>query len=197
MEKYLENAKTILFEYGPNVLYALGLLIIGLFLIKKLVKFTKKIMSSRKVDITLQNFLINIVSVGLKLLLLIAVISKLGIDTTAIAATLAAAGLGVGLALQGALSNLAGGVLIIVFKPFKIGDLVDAHDELGIVKHINIFTTQIVTPDNKRVIIPNGTLANSNIINYSAEGKLRVDLTIGVGYDEDIKQTKKRCYWMF
>lgn len=191
MEKYLENAKTFLFEYGPNVLYALGLLIVGLFLIKKLVKFTKKIMSSRKVDITLQNFLINIVSVGLKLLLLVAVISKLGIDTTAIAATLAAAGLGVGLALQGALSNLAGGVLIIVFKPFKIGDLVDAHDELGIVKDINIFTTQILTPDNKRIIIPNGTLANSNIINYSAEGKLGVDLTIGVGYDEDIKQTKK------
>ncbi|MDA0316867.1 MAG: mechanosensitive ion channel [Bacteroidetes bacterium] len=191
MEKYLENAKTFLFEYGPNVLYALGLLIVGLFLIKKLVKFTKKIMSSRKVDITLQNFLINIVSVGLKLLLPVAVISKLGIDTTAIAATLAAAGLGVGLALQGALSNLAGGVLIIVFKPFKIGDLVDAHDELGIVKDINIFTTQILTPDNKRVIIPNGTLANSNIINYSAEEKLGVDLTIGVGYDEDIKQTKK------
>ena len=123
MEKYLENAKTILFEYWPNVLYALGLLIIGLFLIKKLVKFTKKIMSSRKVDITLQNFLTNIISVGLKLLLLVAVISKLGIDTTAIAAALAAAGLGDGLALQGALSNLAGGVLIIVFKPFKLGIL--------------------------------------------------------------------------
>ena len=172
------------------MLYALGILLVGLFLIKKLVVFVKKIMSSRKVDITLQNFLINIISVGLKLLLIIAVISKLGIDTTAIAAALAAAGLGVGLALQGALSNLAGGVLIIVFKPFKIGDLVDAHNEIGVVKDINIFTTQIVTPDNKRVIIPNGTLANSNIINYSAEGKLRVDLTIGVGYDEDIKQTK-------
>ena len=191
MEKYLEKAKTILIEYGPNVLYALGLLIVGLFLIKKVVNFTKKIMSSRKVDITLQNFLTNIISIGLKLLLIVAVISKLGIDTTAIAAALAAAGLGVGLALQGALSNLAGGVLIIVFKPFKIGDLVDAHDEIGIVKDINIFTTQIVTPDNKRVIIPNGTLANSNIVNYSAEGKLRVDLTIGVGYDEDIKETKK------
>ena len=190
MEKYLQTAKSLLFEYGPNVLYALGLLLVGLFVIKKLVVFVKKIMSSRKVDITLQNFLINIISVGLKLLLIIAVISKLGIDTTAIAAALAAAGLGVGLALQGALSNLAGGVLIIVFKPFKIGDLVDAHNEIGVVKDINIFTTQIVTPDNKRVIIPNGTLANSNIINYSAEGKLRVDLTIGVGYDEDIKQTK-------
>ena len=168
MEKYLQTAKSLLFEYGPNVLYALGLLLVGLFVIKKLVVFVKKIMSSRKVDITLQNFLINIISVGLKLLLIIAVISKLGIDTTAIAAALAAAGLGVGLALQGALSNLAGGVLIIVFKPFKIGDLVDAHNEIGVVKDINIFTTQIVTPDNKRVIIPNGTLANSNIINYSA-----------------------------
>lgn len=190
MEKYLEKAKTILIEYGPNVLYALGLLIFGLFLIKKVVNFTKKIMSSRKVDTTLQNFLTNIISIGLKLLLIVAVISKLGIDTNAIGAALAAAGLGVGLALQGALSNLAGGVLIIVFKPFKIGDLVDAHDEIGIVKDINIFTTQIVTPDNKRVIIPNGTLANSNIVNYSAEGKLRVDLTIGVGYNEDIKEKK-------
>ena len=191
MEKYLEKAKTILIEYVPNVLYALGLLIVGLFLIKKVVNFTKKIMSSRKVDITLQNFLTNIISIGLKLLLIVTAISKLGIDTTAIAAALGAAGLGVGLALQGALSNLAGGVLIIVFKPFKIGDIVDAHDEIGIVKDINIFTTQIVTPDNKRVIIPNGKLANSNIVNYSAESKLRVDLTIGVGYNEDIKETKK------
>jgi small conductance mechanosensitive channel len=194
MENYLEKAKELLIEYGPNVLYAFVLLIVGLFFIRKTTSFTKKIMSSRNVDITLQNFLSNIISVGLKLLLIVAVVSKLGIDTTAIAAALAAASLGVGLALQGALSNLAGGVLIIVFKPFKLGDLVDAHDEIGVVKDINIFTTQIVTPDNKRVIIPNGTLANSNIVNYSAEGKLRVDLTIGVGYDEDIKETKKVLY---
>lgn len=190
MEKYLEKAKTILIEYGPNVIYALGLLIVGLFIIKRVVRFAKKIMTSRNVDITLQTFLSTMIGVGLKLLLIIAVVSKLGIDTTAIAAALAAASLGVGLALQGALSNLAGGVLIIIFKPFKIGDLVEAHDEIGVVKDITIFTTQIVTPDNKRVIIPNGTLANSNIINFSSEGKLRVDLTIGVGYDEDIKETK-------
>ena len=187
MEKHLEKAKTILIEYGPNVIYALGLLIVGLFIIKRVVRFAKKIMTSRNVDITLQTFLSTMIGVGLKLLLIIAVVSKLGIDTTAIAAALAAASLGVGLALQGALSNLAGGVLIIIFKPFKIGDIVEAHDEIGVVKDITIFTTQIVTPDNKRVIIPNGTLANSNIINFSSEGKLRVDLTIGVGYDEDIK----------
>ena len=138
MEKYLEKAKTILIEYGPNVIYALGLLIVGLFIIKRVVRFAKKIMASRNVDITLQTFLSTMIGVGLKLLLIIAVVSKLGIDTTAIAAALAAASLGVGLALQGALSNLAGGVLIIIFKPFKIGDLVEAHDEIGVVKDITI-----------------------------------------------------------
>lgn len=147
-------------------------------------------MRSKGVEETLQNFLAKIISIRLKILLTIATISVLGIDTTAIAAAMAAVGLGVGLALQGALSNLAGGVLIIIFRPFKIGGLVEAQEEIGVVKDISFFTTQIVTPDNKRVIIPNGTLANSNIVNLSSEGKLRVDLTIGVGYDEDIKQTK-------
>ena len=121
---------------------------------------------------------------------MVAVISKLGVDTTALAAVMAAASLGIGLALQGALANFAGGVLIILFKPFRVGNVVDVQGEIGVVKNIEIFTTQILTPTGKRVIIPNGTLANSNIINISAEGKLRVDLTIGVGYDENIKQTK-------
>lgn len=147
-------------------------------------------MQLKGVEITLQSFLIKCFSVLLKILLVVAVISTLGIDTTAIAAILAAAGLGIGLALQGALSNLAGGVLIILFKPFKIGDLINAQDEVGVVKEIKIFTTDIVTPDNKRVVIPNGALANNNIVNFSAEGKLRVDLIIGVGYEENIKQTK-------
>jgi len=147
-------------------------------------------MQLKGVEITLQSFLIKCFSVLLKILLLVAVISTLGIDTTAIAVILAAAGLVIGLALQGALSNLAGGVLIILFKPFKIGDLINAQDEVGVVKEIKIFTTYIVTPDNKRVVIPNGALANNNIVNFSAEGKRRVDLIIGVGYEENIKQTK-------
>ena len=147
-------------------------------------------MQLKGVEITLQSFLIKCFSVLLKILLLVAVISTLGIDTTAIAAILAAAGLGIGLALQGVLSNLAGGVLIILFKPFKISDLINAQDEVGVVKEIKIFTTDIVTPDNKRVVIPNGALANNNIVNFSAEGKLRVDLIIGVEYQENIKQTK-------
>jgi small conductance mechanosensitive channel len=190
MEQYLQSAKALMLTYGPKVLSAILLLIIGLFLIKKLLHLFKKRMQLKGVEITLQSFLIKCFSVLLKILLLVAVISTLGIDTTAIAAILAAAGLGIGLALQGALSNLAGGVLIILFKPFKIGDLINAQDEVGVVKEIKIFTTDIVTPDNKRVVIPNGALANNNIVNFSAEGKLRVDLIIGVGYEENIKQTK-------
>ena len=190
MEKYLTLLKDLLLEYSPKALYALGLLIIGLYAIKFIIRLILKLLKARKVDDTLQAFLGNLLGWGLKALLIVAVISKLGIDTTAIAAVMADAGLGLGLALQGALGNFAGGVLIILFKPFKVGDLVDAQGEIGTVKDIDIFTTQILTPTNKRIIIPNGTLANSNITNLSAEGKLRVDLTIGVGYDEDIKKTK-------
>ncbi len=190
MEKYLTLLKDLLVEYSPKVLYALGLLIVGLYAIKFVIRLIKKLLNVRHVDETLQTFLGNLLGWGLKALLLVAVISKLGVDTTALAAVMAAAGLGLGLALQGALGNFAGGVLIILFKPFKVGDLVDVQGEIGTVKDIEIFTTQILTPNNKRVIIPNGTLANSNIINLSAEGKLRIDLTIGVGYNEDIKQAK-------
>lgn len=191
MEKYLTTAKNLLLEYSPKVLYALVLLIIGWYVIKFILRIINKLLNSRHVDNTLQAFLSNLLSWGLKALLLIAVISKLGVDTTALAAAMAAASLGLGLALQGSLANFAGGVLIILFKPFKVDDLIDAQGEIGVVKDIQLFTTQIITPSNKRVIIPNGTLANSNIINLSAEGTLRIDLTIGVGYDEDIKQTKK------
>jgi small conductance mechanosensitive channel len=191
MEKYLTTAKDLLLEYSPKVLYALALLIVGLYAIKFILRLINKLLNSRHVDNTLQAFLSNLLGWGLKAVLLIAVISKLGIDTTALAAVMAAAGLGLGLALQGSLANFAGGVLIILFKPFRVDDLIDAQGEIGVVKDIQLFTTQILTPSNKRVIIPNGTLANSNIVNLSAEGTLRVDLTIGVGYSEDIKKTKE------
>ena len=190
MEKYLIPVKNLLLEYSPKVLYAFLILIIGLYAIKLFLRIINKILNSRHVDKTLQTFLGNLLGWGLKALLLIAVISELGIDTTALAAVVAAAGLGLGLALQGSLANFAGGILIILFKPFKVDDLINAQGEIGVVKEIQLFTTQILTANNKRVIIPNGALANNNIVNLSAEGTLRVDLTIGVGYDEDIKKTK-------
>lgn len=190
MNTYFEQLKQLIIDYAPKVLSALIILIIGLIAIRIIVKLVKKIMQKRGVDQTLQKFLGNLLSWTLNLLLFITVISKLGVATTSFAAVIAAAGLAIGLALQGSLSNFAGGTLIMLFKPFKVGDLIEAQGELGVVKNIQIFTTQLVNPTNKLVILPNGALSNGNIINYSAEGQLRVDLTIGIGYDEDIKAAK-------
>ncbi|MRH99925.1 mechanosensitive ion channel [Kriegella sp. EG-1] len=178
-------------EYGPKVIGAILIYIIGSWIISKLIGVLRKGMLKKDYDESLQKFLLNLVSWALKIFLIIMVISKLGVETTSFAAIIAAAGLAIGLALQGSLSNFAGGVLLIIFKPYKIGDLVEAQGTLGVVKEIEIFTTKLVTPDNKLAIVPNGAMANGNIINYTAEGKMRVDTVIGVGYDEDIKKTKE------
>lgn len=191
IKEYLDKLVNLIVEYSPSVIYALVLLIVGLLIIGLITKGVKKVMAKRGLDVTLQKFLGDLFNWTLKVLLIIAVISKLGIETTSFAAILAAAGLAVGLALQGSLSNFAGGALLMIFRPIKVGDLIEAQGELGVVKEIQIFTTHITTPTNKLVIIPNGSLSNGNITNYSAEGKLRVDLTIGVSYDSDIKQTKE------
>jgi len=190
MEKYLVKAEALFVDYAPKIATALAILIIGLFAIGLLVKMSKKIMKKAGVDITLQKFLGNLLSWALKILLIVTVISQLGVETTSFAAILAAAGLAIGLALQGSLANFAGGVLIMIFKPFKLGDLVEAQGEIGVVKEIEIFTTKLTGLSNKEIIIPNGSLSNGNIINYTSEGTRRVDLIIGVSYDADIKQTK-------
>lgn len=176
---------------AKNVIVAFLILIIGLWFAKKIVKITQKIMAKRGVDITLQTFLGDLFGWTLKILIFITAISQIGIETTSFIAILGAAGLAVGLALQGSLANFAGGALIMIFKPFKVGDLIEAQGEIGVVKEIQIFVTKIISPGNKLVIIPNGILSNGNIKNYTEEGKLRVDLTFGVGYDEDIKKTKE------
>jgi small conductance mechanosensitive channel len=191
MEEYIKEFKAVLIEYAPKIVTALVLLIVGLFLIKFMINSAKKIMNKRGVDITLQKFLGNLVSWVLKVLLFVVVISKLGIETTSFAAIIAAAGLAVGLALQGSLANFAGGVLIMIFKPFRIGDLIEAQGEIGVVKDIQIFTTKLIGLSNKEIIIPNGVLSNGTILNYTTEGTRRVDLVIGVSYDADIKKTKE------
>ena len=190
MEKYLEIAEGFLMKYGPKVLTALAILIIGLFVINILIKMSKKVMNKANIDLTLQKFLGNLLSWALKILLIVTVITQLGVETTSFAAILGAAGLAVGLALQGSLANFAGGVLIMIFKPFKLGDLIEAQGEVGVVKEIEIFTTKLTGLSNKEIIIPNGSLSNGNIVNYTTEGTRRVDLVIGVSYDADIKQTK-------
>ncbi|MGY0407874.1 MAG: mechanosensitive ion channel family protein [Polaribacter sp.] len=190
MVEYIEIIKSKIIEYAPKVLMALAMLLIGLLIIKLIVNTSKKILKKQGVDISLEKFLGNLLNWALKILLFITVIAKLGVETASFAAILAVAGLSVGLALQGSLSNFAGGVLIMIFKPFTIGDLIEAQGEIGVVKEIEIFTTKLTGLSNKEIIIPNGTLSNGNIVNYSTEGTRRVDLVFGVSYDSDIKQTK-------
>lgn len=177
-------------EFGPKLITAILIYWIGSWIIKKIMKFVKKGFTKSKYDESLQRFLLNLISWALKIFLVIIVISQLGVETTSFAAIIAAAGLAIGMALQGSLANFAGGVLIMIFKPYKIGDLIEAQGELGSVKEIEIFTTKLITPQNKLAIIPNGAMANGNIINYTAEGLMRVDMTIGIGYGEDIKKAK-------
>ncbi|HLT52949.1 MAG TPA: mechanosensitive ion channel domain-containing protein [Flavobacteriaceae bacterium] len=191
MEKYLEKLKTIVLDYSPKILMALAILIIGLFFIKLILGMTKKIMKKRGVEETLQKFLFNLLSWALKILLFISVAAKLGVETTSFAAIIGAAGLAIGLALQGSLANFAGGALLMIFKPFKVGDLIEAQGEIGVVKEIEIFTTRLTGLSNKEIIIPNGSLSNGNIVNYTSEGTRRVDLVFGVGYESNIKQTKE------
>lgn len=183
----LELAK----EFGPKLITAILIYIVGSWVIKKIISATRKVMAKSKYEESLQKFLLNLISWSLKVFLIILVISRLGVDVTTFAAVIAAAGLAVGLALQGSLSNFAGGVLLMIFKPYRIGDLIEAQGELGVVKEIEIFTTKLITPENKLAIVPNGAMANGNIVNYTAEGKIRVDTVVGVGYGEDIKKTKE------
>lgn len=191
VEEWINYGIVLAKEFGPKLLTAILIYIIGSWIIKKIVGAARKMMTKSNYDESLQRFLLNMVSWVLKIFLILVVVAQLGVNIMTFAAVIAAAGLAVGLALQGSLSNFAGGVLIMIFKPYKIGDLIQAQGELGSVKEIEIFTTKMITPGNKLAIIPNGAMANGNIINYTAEGKMRVDATIGVGYDEDIKKTKE------
>lgn len=190
-EEWINYGLDLAKEFGPKLITAILIYIVGMWLIKKIIKGTRKVMSKSSYEESLQRFLLNMLSWALKVFLIIIVISRLGVDVTTFAAVIAAAGLAVGLALQGSLSNFAGGVLLMIFKPYRIGDLIEAQGVLGVVKEIEIFTTKLITPQNKLAIVPNGAMANGNIINYTAEGKMRVDTVIGIGYGEDIKKAKE------
>jgi small conductance mechanosensitive channel len=191
LEKWITKGYDVLIDFGPRVLAAIVIWLVGSWIIKNLLKGTKKVMSKRDYDESLQKFLLNLLGWVFKILLILVILAKLGIETTSFAALLAAAGLAIGLALQGSLGNFAGGVLLMIFKPIKIGDLIEAQGEIGVVKEIEIFTTKLTGLSNREIIIPNGALSNGNIINFSTEGTRRVDLIFGVGYDSDIKKTKE------
>ena len=174
-----------------SVLGAILLWIVGFWLIKRLVKAVEFIMEKREYEPSLRMFLKSLLSWSLKILLVLAILGTLGIETTSFAAIIAAAGLAVGMALQGSLSNFAGGVLILIFKPFKVGDFIEAQGLSGTVKEIGIINTKLSTFGNQHAIIPNGKLANDNIVNFSSENTRRENLTIGISYDSDIKKAKE------
>lgn len=181
--------KTIL--YLPKIVVAIIVLVIGLWIISILGKMIEKKMGHKKVDPSLRHFLASLIRISLKIILFITVIGMFGVQMTSFIAIIGAAGLAIGLALQGSLANFAGGVLILLFKPFVVGDLLEAQGHFGRVHKIKIFNTILKTMDNKTVIIPNGALSNGDMINYTTEPDRRVDMVFGIGYGDDIKKAQK------
>ncbi len=177
--------------YGIKIVAAIAIFLIGRLLAKVVKNALVKLMQKNAVDETLTAFVGNLAHIALIAFVIIAAISQLGIQTTSFIAVLGAAGLAIGLALQGSLSNFAAGVLMIVFRPFKTGDFIEGGGAVGTVEEIQIFTTQIKTGDNKTVIVPNSKMMGDNIVNYSTKGTRRVDLVFGIGYEDDIDHAKR------
>ncbi len=190
IQHYTDMAVELIMNYGPKLLLAIITYIVGSWLIKKIVNIVDAGLEKSKTDVSLRGFLRSLISVGLKLLLIISVVTMLGVETTSLIAILGAAGLAVGLALQGSLSNFAGGVLILFFKPFEVGDYIKTSDYEGVVEEIQIFVTILRTLDNKRIIIPNGILSNEILTNVYKNGRVRLSHTFGIGYEDNIEDAK-------
>lgn len=191
LDKHIDNLIDKVAHYTPIVLMALIVLVIGLWVIKRFAILADKAMKRRNLDVSLRTFLKSLMSIGLKIVLIVTVAGMIGIGTASFVTVLGAAGLAVGLALQGSLSNFAGGVLILIFKPFKVGDTIEAQGQTGEVKEIQIFNTILLTGDHKTVILPNGVLSNNTIVNNTRAGNLRIDLHLSVSMDNNIEKVKE------
>ncbi len=192
MDNYHINTEKVIelvIAYLPKLALAIVTLVIGLWLIKMFVKGIGKFMASRKVDESLRPFLQSVTSIVLKILLLVSVMGMIGIEMTSFIAVLGALGLSIGMALSGALQHFAGGVLILIYKPFKKGDFIEAQGQKGNVREIRIFNTVLNTIDNKTVFIPNGPLSTGTIVNFSEEEKRRIDMVISISYSDDLDKT--------
>jgi len=185
-----ELMATYAVPWGINLATALIIFVLGRWVAKLLLKLISKLLTKMRMDEILINFIISISSAIFLLFIIIAALDQLGVDTTSLIALLGAAGLAVGLALQNSLQNFAAGVMLIVFRPFKIGDFVEAGGTSGVVESISIFSTMMRTGDNREVIIPNGAIYNGTITNYSARETRRIDMVFGIGYNDDIKKAK-------
>jgi small conductance mechanosensitive channel len=187
----LEMTTEMLITYGPNILFAILTLIVGLWIVNIISRGFRRMLEKSETDPALITFSASLVSILLKIMVWITALGVLGVEMTSFIAVLAAAGLAIGLALSGTLQNFAGGVMILLFKPFKVGHFIDAQGYTGTVKEIQIFVTILNTPDNKVVIIPNGPLATGSLTNFSMMPTRRVDWTFGIAYGDDVDKAAK------
>lgn len=191
VNKYLDKAIEMGMEYGPKLVGAIVVLLVGLWIISLLTKGMRKMMKKRNVDASLVPFALGLTGTVLKIMLVISVMGMVGIEMTSFIAILGATGLAIGMALSGTLQNFAGGVIILIFRPYNVGDFIEAQGYTGVVKEIGIFTTLLNTGDNKMIIIPNGPLSTGSLTNYSKEPLRRVDFTFGIAYGDDMENFKK------
>ena len=191
IQRYVEQFISAIVLYLPSLISAFILLFLGLYAIRLINRLIRRNMVKREYDITLSKFLADILLWTMRIVLFVAVIGQLGIGTSSFVAILGAMGLAIGLSLQGSLSNFAGGMLIIMFKPFKLGDFVEAQGVSGTVVEIQIFVTKLTTTNNQVIFVPNGALSNGNIMNYSAAGTRRANIEFTVSYDSDLKRIKE------
>jgi len=188
---YLAQAETLALTYAIKLFSAAAIFVVGRWVVKRLVSWAERLMAQRNVDAAVSHFLANLLNWGLLAAVVIAALGQLGVQTASLVAVVGAAGLAIGLALQGSLSNFAAGVLLLVFRPFKLGDYVEMAGIAGSVSRIQIFTTELNSPDNKKIIVPNGRVIASNIINYSANDKRRIDLVFSVSYSDDLTKAQR------
>lgn len=178
-------------EYGINLVVAVAILIIGFIIVKRVTKMVEKGLLKREFEPSLQTFLSSMISVVLKILVVLTALSQLGLEMTSFIALIGAIGLAIGMAFSGTLGNFAGGIMILIFKPFRVGDYLGAQGEEGIVSEIHIFNTILLTTDNKTVVIPNGALANGNMTNFTKQKTRRVDFTVGIAYGDSYDKAKE------
>ncbi|MFD2919040.1 mechanosensitive ion channel family protein [Terrimonas rubra] len=188
---FATQVKEMAIQYAPKVVGAILVYLIGSWAIKKLTQLLNKMFIKKNYDPSLRSFLASLVSIALNIMLLLSVFEMIGVKITAFAALLAGAGLAIGAALNGSLGNFAGGVMMLIFKPFKVGDMIEAQGQIGVVTQQGIFNTTVLTADNKTVILPNGPLSTGTIVNYTTHGSLRVDLTMAIAPNMEIEKARQ------
>lgn len=191
MQEYIDAMGKTIATFAPSILGALAVIIIGFWVAGMLTRVVSKMLDRSKVEPSLKSFVLSLVGIGLKVMVVISAAGVIGVETTSFVAILGAASFAIGLALQGSLANFAGGALILFFKPYKVGDLVEAQGFKGVVQEVQIFTTVLAAPGGKKIIVPNGAISNGSIVNFSSSaGSVTLDQTFGIGYTDDIDKAR-------